>query len=428
MPVQTQLQQRRGTAASWTSTNPTLAAGEIGFETDTNKFKIGTGSTAWVSLAYASNVSPLTTKGDLYAFSTTNARLPVGANGDTIVADASTATGLRYNPQNALVNPVINGAYDIAQRGTSFTTIAGFGYTLDRWQSRTASGGGSVVTSQELTNDTTNLPNIQSCARLRRSTGNTDTAALQLQQAFESVNSTPFFGKTVTFSFYARKSANFTGALSAQLISGTGTDQSLVVAFSSLTTVASSSPSLTTTWTRYAATGTVGATVKQLGILFTSEFVGTAGSDDFFEVTGAQVDLGTYTASTAPTFRRSGGTIQGETSACQRYYYRNAPGAATDVAIGMGFGTNVVNAVISFPVSMRIRPTALEQSGTATDYAITDGGGTPYACSAVPAFGTATFNEARISYNFPAFTLTAGATQLTRFNTSAAFLGWSAEL
>ena len=48
----TRMQQRRGTAAQWTSANPVLAAGEIGFETDTNKFKIGNGSTAWASLSY----------------------------------------------------------------------------------------------------------------------------------------------------------------------------------------------------------------------------------------------------------------------------------------------------------------------------------------------------------------------------------------
>jgi hypothetical protein len=53
MPVVTQIQIRRGTAAQWTSTNPTLASGEQGFETDTNKMKIGDGSTAWNSLAYA---------------------------------------------------------------------------------------------------------------------------------------------------------------------------------------------------------------------------------------------------------------------------------------------------------------------------------------------------------------------------------------
>ena len=53
MSVVTQIQVRRGTAAQWTSANPTLAAGEWGFETDTNKLKIGTGSTAWNSLSYA---------------------------------------------------------------------------------------------------------------------------------------------------------------------------------------------------------------------------------------------------------------------------------------------------------------------------------------------------------------------------------------
>ncbi len=46
------MQQRRGTAAQWTAANPVLGAGEIGFETDTNKFKIGNGSTAWTSLSY----------------------------------------------------------------------------------------------------------------------------------------------------------------------------------------------------------------------------------------------------------------------------------------------------------------------------------------------------------------------------------------
>ena len=50
--VKVQMQQRRDTAASWTSANPTLLSGELGFETDTKKIKIGDGSTAWQSLAY----------------------------------------------------------------------------------------------------------------------------------------------------------------------------------------------------------------------------------------------------------------------------------------------------------------------------------------------------------------------------------------
>ncbi len=48
----TRMQQRRGTAAQWTSSNPTLEAGEIGFETDTNKFKIGDGTNLWANLDY----------------------------------------------------------------------------------------------------------------------------------------------------------------------------------------------------------------------------------------------------------------------------------------------------------------------------------------------------------------------------------------
>lgn len=47
-----------GTAASWTSNNPTLLAGEVGWESDTGKAKLGDGTTAWTSLAYAIDFVP----------------------------------------------------------------------------------------------------------------------------------------------------------------------------------------------------------------------------------------------------------------------------------------------------------------------------------------------------------------------------------
>ena len=47
------MKQRYDTAANWTTANPTLLAGEIGIESDTKKWKLGTGATAWTSLAYA---------------------------------------------------------------------------------------------------------------------------------------------------------------------------------------------------------------------------------------------------------------------------------------------------------------------------------------------------------------------------------------
>lgn len=52
MPVATKIQHRRGTASQWTSTNPVLASGEIGIESDTNKIKFGNGTTNWAGLPY----------------------------------------------------------------------------------------------------------------------------------------------------------------------------------------------------------------------------------------------------------------------------------------------------------------------------------------------------------------------------------------
>lgn len=53
MAVQTLIQIRRGSASQWTSTNPTLSAGEWGYETDSGRYKLGDGLTAWTSLDYA---------------------------------------------------------------------------------------------------------------------------------------------------------------------------------------------------------------------------------------------------------------------------------------------------------------------------------------------------------------------------------------
>ena len=52
MPAITVMQTRRGTASQWTTANPILASGEFGYETDTDKIKIGNGTTAWASLGY----------------------------------------------------------------------------------------------------------------------------------------------------------------------------------------------------------------------------------------------------------------------------------------------------------------------------------------------------------------------------------------
>lgn len=53
--MSSQIQVRRGTATEWSNSNPILAQGEIGFEIDTNKIKIGDGLTNWDSLSYANS-------------------------------------------------------------------------------------------------------------------------------------------------------------------------------------------------------------------------------------------------------------------------------------------------------------------------------------------------------------------------------------
>lgn len=57
------IQVRNGTAAQWTSANPTLSAGELGAETDTGKIKVGTGAAAWTALPYASGTGTVSTVG-----------------------------------------------------------------------------------------------------------------------------------------------------------------------------------------------------------------------------------------------------------------------------------------------------------------------------------------------------------------------------
>jgi hypothetical protein len=67
----TRMQQRRGTAQQWTDADPILAAGEIGFETDTNQFKIGDGVNAWSDLSYFKNLEDLGGSLDDYLLVTT---------------------------------------------------------------------------------------------------------------------------------------------------------------------------------------------------------------------------------------------------------------------------------------------------------------------------------------------------------------------
>jgi len=86
------IQLRRGLAANWTSTNPTLAEGELGLETDTGKFKVGNGVNQWTGLPYSSGVAGAT--GATGATGTAGATGPTGSAGPTGAAGATGAQGV----------------------------------------------------------------------------------------------------------------------------------------------------------------------------------------------------------------------------------------------------------------------------------------------------------------------------------------------
>jgi len=124
MAVVTQIQIRRGTAAQWTSANPTLASGEFGYETDTGKFKIGDGSTAWNSLSYkaAGTVTSITAGTGLSGGSiTTSGTIAIDTATTVDVSTAQTLTNKTLTSPT-LNAPLINLSLN-AQTGTTYTFV-----------------------------------------------------------------------------------------------------------------------------------------------------------------------------------------------------------------------------------------------------------------------------------------------------------------
>ena len=298
-------------------------------------------------------------KGDLIAGTAadTASRLAVGADGETLVADSSTSTGLRYQPTMAAgKNTVINGGMDIWQRGTSIagTTTS---FSADRWQSYRGVAG-STFSRQ------TGPDAIQYCVRVQRDSGNSSTSAIFLSQNFETVNSIPLAGKTVTLSFYARKGADYSRAssgLSVSLFTGTGTDQNgLTGAYTGSVTAISQTATLTTSWQRFTYSATLGSTATEINISYGFTPVGTAGAADYYEISGVQLEVG----SVATEFTRTGGTIQGELAACQRYYFVKASGSGQSFGMAAYNSSSDLRGSFGVPVQMRTTPTMVSTTGT----------------------------------------------------------------
>lgn len=258
-----------------------------------------------------------------------------GTSGYSAVSDGSTLT---YQPVSH--NYIINGAFDIWQRGTSFTS--GSEYTADRFYFRPFGGMNSTVSRQA-----TGLDNFDYCSRVQRDSGDTTEAGLFFGTPLETNDALPIIGKEITISFYARKGADYsastTDGLVVQLRTTTSDDEN-TIAIAGTATI-SETVTLTTSWQRFSVTGTVTDTVRSMSILFnySGGATGTAGANDYYEVTGVQLEAG----SVATPFKRNAPSLQGELAACQRYYQR------LSTWFGFAEGTTAFAATLPFVTAMR---------------------------------------------------------------------------
>jgi hypothetical protein len=362
------------------------------------------------------------------ATTTTNYGFDVPTSSDLVKNGATQIALLGQDLDTFLFRPftrngILNGSFNVWQRGTSISNFGAFTlYTADRWNFISTNSGRTI--SRQLTNDSTNLPDIQYCGRFQRDSGNTDTTYWQASQSLETVNSIPYAGKTVTLSFYARKGANYSptsSLLTVSLKTGTGTDQQ-VGSYTGSADVVNTTATLTTTWQRFTYSGTAATTAKELGVIFRADPTGTAGAADYFEITGVQVEIGNQASPYAPATP----TYATELAACQRYYWRNTNtgSGGQNITLGLTVSTQICYFGVQFPVTMRTTPSALDYSAVGISSAsVGYSGGTAALTS-----GQVSPSASTISYTHTSAVLTNDRSYLVQLGASTGYIGFSAEL
>jgi hypothetical protein len=301
-------------AARTTALTGVVSEGMISYLKDTNAVEVYDGSN-WVSSDDPNAIQNtiVDAKGDLISASAadTPARLAVGNNGETLVADSSTTTGLRWSADwNTGKNKIINGDFGIWQRGTSFSGTNQLVYTADRWQLNDFSGQTSNFARSTFTPGTAPVSGYEGQFFGTWSKGGAGTASSYLTQKIEDVRT--FAGQTVTFSFWAKAAA--TESIDFYIEQNFGSGGSATVGFG-VTTF-----SISTSWTRYSATISVpsisGKTVGTSSFLAVN-FEGKTSTGAFtIDLWGMQLEAG----SVATPFTTATGTLAGELAACQRYF------------------------------------------------------------------------------------------------------------
>lgn len=297
-------------------------------------------------------------------------RTTISAGDLALASVGNTFAQLGYDqPRNGL----INGSFEIWQRGTSGLaggTSSSTGFTADRWQCiRTAYAAGLTASRQSGTGP------CRYALRIQRDSGNTGTGNLLAYQTIETANSEVYAGQTVTYSAWVRAGANFSpSAFSMRILGGTGTDQNVIAGMTGGTTIASVAKTLTTSWQLLSVTAAVGSTITELAVGFLYTPTGTAGAADYFEFTAAQLEIGDQVS----PFQMNGGSVQAELVNCQRYYRRFGFGTNNNIVVmGAGSGTTTTNFFQPLYPPMRIAPSSVAWSaiqmkdGTGATTAIT---------------------------------------------------------
>ena len=285
-------------------------------------------------------------KGDLIVGTAADTvdRLAVGNNGETLVADSSTSTGLRYQAtQAAGRNYIINGGMDIWARGATGLATSTGTYTADRF----VLGSSSTTVTRDT--DVPVSPYFQYSMKM------VGTGTNSIIQKIESANSVLLAGQTITISFYAKRTSG-AGALSLNLYYPSAVDNFTTVTQIGSAVVLSASP--TSSWVRYQTSVAIGTNITA-GLMM---LIDNTGASTTF-ITGVQIEIG----SIATQFTRAAGNIQGELAACQRYFAALPSGSASDNYATFANGYTVSSTkgafVVNLPVPMRIYPTMTYSAG-----------------------------------------------------------------
>lgn len=300
-------------------------------------------------------ISPLTTKGDLIAYSTTNARLAVGTNNQIVVADSTQTLGVKYATISGTVtsagitsttlivtnspitgsgninvaaplsvagnNLLINGDFQIWQRGAGGSAAIAVAasttlYTADRWQLATGANQASTVTQ------TAGANSGMWTALIQRNSGQTGTGIIRFAQSVLIDGCVGAASNVISLSFQAKFGANFTSsanALTVTVYSGTGaTDKSgLNGAFTGNASAISQTATLTSGFTTFTySSSALASTVTQLCVEFSYTPVGTASTTDGFYLQNVQLEIAPQ--ATNFQYRSLGWQLYN----CQYYYYK----------------------------------------------------------------------------------------------------------